>query len=125
MIIGITKLLQDLSALGYEAVHHQKDTNGLDYAIINGFEIPVGSFAGRKIDLAIPAPTDYPRSVGASMHIKADPELAPMGNIPNVRNVIQSQLGSTWQYWSFAFKARSLNPTTELISQINEIFRKN
>ena len=125
MLLGIDKLLYDLAELGYNNLQKAKDTNGLDYAIIKDFEIQLGSFAGKLIDLAIPAYTDYPRSFGSSMHTKADPHLVPFENLPNRRNVVPSLLGDQWQYWSFGFRVKPTNPTSELISQINEIFRKN
>lgn len=124
MKIGIDRLMEELETLNY-SVSKAKDSNGLDYAVISNFNIPAGSFAGRVIDLAIPAPADFPRSVGASMHLKSNPHLVEFKNIPQVRNVIQSPLGNAWQYWSYAFKVRPNNSTNELITQINEIFRKN
>lgn len=125
MNVGIGKLIDDLTELDYQNVSVKQDSQGIQYAVISGFEIPAGTFAGRKIDLAIPAPADYPRSFGASVHIKSDPHLVPFEHIPNVRNVVASNLGSEWQYWSYRFNVGTISPTTELISQINEIFRKN
>ena len=124
MKIGIARLLEDLSLQGFENVT-QMDMSGISYAVIPKFLIPAGSNADRVISLAIPAPADYPRSVGASMHVKTDPHLFPFGNVPNVRNVIVSPLGAEWQYWSYQFQSRSVNPSFQLITQINEIFRKN
>lgn len=125
MIVGIDRLVQDLSEMGFKNISTRNDVNGISYAVIPDFMIPAGSHAGRVIDLAIPVPADYPRGVGASMHVKAEPHLFPFGNIPNVRNVVNSGLGAEWQYWSYQFQVRPTNPTVELISQINEIFRKN
>lgn len=122
MTFGIDKLFEDLKELNFN-VHKAADLNGIVYAVITGFQIPAGSFAGRVINLAIPAPTDYPRSVGASIHIT--PHIAKFENIPEFRNVINSNLGAEWQYWSYKFQVRTANPTLELISQINEIFKRN
>jgi hypothetical protein len=122
MITGIDRLIEDLTHLNFE-VFKVSDKNGLFYAVITGFIIPAGSFAGRVINLAIPAPTDYPRSLGASIHIS--PHIAEFKNVKGLRNVIASPLGPDWQYWSYSFQSRSNNPTTELISQINEIFKRN
>lgn len=124
MKIGIERLLHDLSEMGFEEVG-TRTKDGMGYAIISKFIIPAGKYVGRFIELAIPAPVNYPQSVGASMHVKADPILYPIGNVPNVRNVIKSPLGDDWQYWSYQFHVRPNNSTQELISQINEIFRKN
>jgi hypothetical protein len=123
-MIGTERIVHDLSLIGYVEVE-VREAAGIKYAILSGFEIPAGSFAGRVIDLAIPVPNDYPRSVGASIHVKASPHLVPFGNTPGVRNVVESGLGCDWQYWSYCFILSAENPTIELISKINEIFRKN
>lgn len=119
---GIERLISDLQELGFD-VTTQRDTTGVDYAVIPDFDIPAGTLAGRNIKLAIPAPVDYPRSYGASIHIT--PHLAEFGQVGQLRNVTHSNLGTEWQYWSYRFNIRSENPTNELMTQINEIFRKN
>ena len=124
MMTGVERLVSDLRELGFVNLSTHQGTDGLQYAIIAGFEIPDGSFSGRSVDLAIPAPVDYPRSFGASIHLKANPHLVPFGHV-NGRNVIASGLGVEWQYWSYRFNLRENNPSSELITQINEIFRKN
>lgn len=122
MNYGIEWLLADLKLLGYDPVAI-KDSSGLNYAMIGGFIIPAGKFEGRVIDLAIPAPPDYGRIVGSSMHIKSNPILVDYQNVPSVRNVIASNLGSEWRYWSFAFKFLPANPTEYLMSQIITILK--
>ncbi len=124
MKIGIAKLIEDLLLLGFKDVS-QLDAGGTSYAVIPKFIIPAGSSADRIISLGVPAPADYPRNVAASMHVKADPHLFPFGNVPGIRNVVASPLGDEWQYWSYTFQIRVDNPTLELITQINEVFRKN
>jgi hypothetical protein len=123
MIVGVERLVQDLKELGFDNVRKDQAA-GVDYAVIPDFEIPAGSFSGRVIELAIPAPADYPRLPGASIHVKADPHLLPFGSTTE-RNIIESQRGAAWQYWSYSFRSKPANPTGELISQINEIFRRN
>jgi hypothetical protein len=125
MTVGVSRLVHDLQESGYPNAYPAKGSDNMDYAVIPGYQIPAGSFAGRVIDLAIPAPTDFPRSLGASIHIKATPQLAEKGQIVNLRNVTDSSLGIEWRYWSFRFHVRPSNPTDELLTQINEIFRKN
>jgi hypothetical protein len=127
--VGIDRLVEDLRELGYTTVDVIRATT-FPYAVITGFTIPAGTFAGQVIDLAIPATADYPRSLPSSMHIRATPHLVPFGSIMlggvSKRNVIASaDLGDAWQYWSYQFKARPSNPTAELMSQINECFRTN
>lgn len=123
-MIGIERLLHDLREQGYEQVHALTDGQGQAYAVLPNFEIPAGTFAGRVIDLAIPAPADYPRALHSSIHLRATPHLVPFGGNGS-RNVINSNLGADWQYWSYQFFNRPANPTAELMTQINAVFRKN
>jgi len=122
MNLGINRLLADLKLLGYnpEAI---KDSTGLAYAHITSFAIPTGRFEGRVIDLAIPAPDDFGRMVGSSMHIRSEPVLIDYQNVPNIRNVIASNLGVDWRYWSFAFKFSPADPTQYLLAQIITILK--
>lgn len=123
MIVGAPRLKQDLLEQSYENVSIVSD-GSTSYVLIAGFEIPAGTFTGRVIDLAIPAPNDYPRACLSSIHIRATPHLVPFANI-GTRNVINSTLGPDWQYWSYSFYVRPNNTTLELMSQINAVFRKN
>ncbi|RYE27486.1 MAG: hypothetical protein EOP45_01060 [Sphingobacteriaceae bacterium] len=125
MTYGIVRLIEDLKILGFDEVTVIQDSGNTSYALIPNFEILTGNFAGRIIDLAIPAPPQYPQMFGASIHVRATPHLVPFGPVPNLRNVIASNLGAAWQYWSYCFNISPVNPTSELISQINEIFRRN
>jgi E2/UBC family protein E len=122
MKTGIERLCEDLQEMGF-TVEKVKDTNRQDYAVIKSFDIPAGTLVNKIVNLAIPALPDYPRSFPASIHV--DQELFPRGQVPGKRNIINSSLGAQWHYWSYRFVARSANPTSELITQINEIFRKN
>ena len=121
---GIVLLLSDLHAQGYSTASSLRDANGGMYALLPQFEIPAGTFAGRVIDLAIPAPPDYPRGSIASIHVRSAPHLVGKGST-GTRNVIDSPLGNDWQYWSYQFQLRPLNTTSELLAQINGVFRRN
>ncbi|MBE7172346.1 MAG: hypothetical protein INR73_17295 [Williamsia sp.] len=125
MKIGIERLLHDLSGMGYGDVERCDDHTGVSYAVMKGFEIPAGTFAGRIIDLAVPAPPNFPQGVTSSIHIKASPILVTQGMVTGIRNVLPSNLGIEWQYWSYNFVLPPGNPTAELITKINEIFRRN
>jgi hypothetical protein len=125
MSFGYERMIEDLKGLGFDQVSVIKDAANTTYALIPNYEILAGSFAGQVVDLAIPAPPDFPRSTGASIHLCKDPHLVGFGSVPGVRNVIQSNLGARWQYWSYRFIIGSTSPTTQLMSQINGIFRKN
>ena len=106
MSYGPEKLRLDLQGIGY-ASELVVGTDNVAYAILRNFIVPSGRFINRTIDLGIPAPNDYPRRVGASIHVKADPQLYDYKDtIPGVRNIIQSGLGPEWRYWSFQFNCR-------------------
>jgi hypothetical protein len=122
MNLGINRLLADLKLLGYNP-EIIIDSTGLAYALITSFVIPAGRFEGKVIDLAIPAPADFGRMVGSSMHIRSKPILMDYQNVPNIRNVIASNLGADWRYWSFAFKFSPTDPTQYLLAQIVTILK--
>jgi hypothetical protein len=121
---GIVLMLSDLHTQGYGNASSIRDANGGMYALLPQFEIPAGTFAGRVIDLAIPAPADYPRGGIASIHVRSTPNLVGKGST-GTRNVIDSPLGIDWQYWSYQFQLRPFNTTSELLAQINGVFRRN
>jgi hypothetical protein len=121
---GAQRLLADLTALKYTDVSLINDSKGLEYVKISKYEVQIGRFIGRVIDLAIPAPSDYPRTVGASIHIKSDPQLLEKQNVPNRFNIIDSNLGPEWKYWSFRFTAEEVEPTKNLMEEINGVFQR-
>ena len=125
-LYGIDRFLQDLTDSGF-MIEKMVVADNIDYAVIRNFEVPGGRFQGRIIDLGIPVPNDYPRLVGSSIHIKASPQLLEYtDSIPGVKNIIVSQLGQEWRYWSFAFKAEPEDTAKaqNLIFQINGIFQR-
>jgi hypothetical protein len=120
---AIQKFVDDLIALGYSpellAVN-----NNQHFAVLRNYKIEVGKFQDRVIDLGLQALPDYPRRVGQSIHVKADPQLIEKQNIPNVINVVDSPLGDEWRYWSFQLLARPEKTAKELMNQINGIFKR-
>lgn len=123
MLYGAERLLSDLQLLGYDA-ELITDSNGNKYTVIHGYEIQLGQFAGRVIELGIMATPDYPRSVTSAIHIKANPQLyEKTDTLPNVRNITDSSLGTEWRYWSKNFNWNGERTTRRLISQINTIFK--
>jgi hypothetical protein len=119
---AIQKFLDDLEALGYSPELKQVDHNQF-FAIIPDFTVEHGRFQGRVINLGLPALLDYPRLVGPSMHIKADPQLLELQHIPGKLNVIYSPLGAEWRYWSFRFVAHPQETAQQLMNQINSVFK--
>jgi hypothetical protein len=125
MKFGINRLIEDLQNQGYDGASVINDSAGQTYALISEYRIPAGTFEGCVIELAIPAPPQYPQQYGASIQVRSNPPLVGIGHIPNVRNVQDSPLKNGWQYWSYRFTLPPSNPTNELITQINGIFKKN
>ena len=121
-VYGSERLLADLKNLGFIA-EIVASGDGNNYVVIRQYEIEIGRFAGRVIDLGILATPDYPRSVASAIHVKAEPQLLEKGNVPNVRNITDSGLGTDWWYWSKNFNWNGERNTRRLISQINTIFK--
>ncbi|HMS42148.1 MAG TPA: E2/UBC family protein [Pyrinomonadaceae bacterium] len=122
-MFGAEKLRLDLENLGYK-VEIVNGTDQNQYAVILDYEVLIGRFAGRIIDLGVLATNDYPRSVASAVHIKTQPQLLEKtDSVPNVRNIIDSALGTEWRYWSNNFNWNEERDTRRLISQINTIFK--
>lgn len=119
---GPERLVRDLMELGYPV---EKETaKNVVYAVIPGYEIEIGRFQGRIVDLAIPSTPDFPRTAAPSIHIRANPQLFEKSDsLPNVRNIIDSPLGPDWRYWSRNFGWNGVEKTTRrLMNQIKGIF---
>jgi hypothetical protein len=123
-MFGPGRLLLELKSMGHDASHERG--GDLDFVVIRGYEVGFGRFAGRLIDLGLPAPPDFPRSVGASIHVRADPQLLEYENVQNVRNIIQSPLGPAWRYWSHNFNwgGERERSAARLLAQVNTIFER-
>jgi hypothetical protein len=118
---GPQRLLEDLQALGYEA--KLQEGGSAAFVVISAYEVPIGRFTGRTVELAIPATPDFPRTVGASIHIMSAPHLFDYADtVTGVRNIIQSPLGDEWRYWSHNFGWRGERSTRVLMNQIKGIF---
>lgn len=84
------ELIRQLRELGLNPVLAHR-AHGL--VTLEGYEIPLGKHAGKRIDLAIPA-QDFPVTPPAGVHLR--PHLEPIGQ----RNINASPAGPDWQYWS-------------------------
>jgi hypothetical protein len=120
---GPDRLVGELRELGFPRIELVNVSDGNKFAIIYNYEIMLGQFAGRVIDLGIPATSDFPRTVGSAIHVRAIPQLFEKQNVPNVRNIIDSPLGNEWRYWSKNFGWAEERSARRLISQINEVFK--
>jgi hypothetical protein len=119
---GPERLVSDLRELGFAA--ELIDAGGNQFAVVAQYEVGLGRFVGRVIDLGIMATADYPRTVASAIHIRANPQLLDKSDtVPNVRNITDSLLGSEWRYWSHNFQWTEERTTRRLISQINGIFK--
>jgi len=119
---GPERLVSDLEELGFTAQLVAAGDNR--FAVVPQYEVEIGRFVGRVIDLGILATPDYPRTVASAIHIRANPQLLEKSDtVPNVRNITDSQLGAEWRYWSHNFQWTEERSTRRLISQINGIFK--
>lgn len=119
---GLERLIGDLRELGFPAAAVTAPT-GERYAVVSPFEIQGGKFAGRVVDLGLLGTPDFPRTVASAIHVRAVPQLYDYSDtMPNVRNIVQSSLGSEWRYWSHNFGWQGERSARRLISQINGIF---
>ena len=119
---GADRFIQELEGLGYgvERVPVGNDV----YAVIRNFEVPLGQFEGRVIDLGLKARSDYPRQVDSAIHVRATPQLFEKNDSkPGVRNIIDSPLGSEWRYWSRNFNWRIDRTVRRLMNQIYGVFK--
>lgn len=124
MSIAVQKFLDDLVALGYTPELVTASSNQ-QFAIIRNYQIEIGRFAGKIIDLGLPAQLDYPRMVGQSIHIKSDPILLDKSDSQSgVRNIIDSPLGQEWRYWSYRFTAYPEETAKQLMIQVNGVFKR-
>jgi hypothetical protein len=124
MNAAVQKFLDDLILLEF-APEYEKASNGQEFAIIKDYQIELGRFAGRIIDLGLPALPDYPRMVGQAIHVKSEPLLLDRADsVSGVRNIIKSPLGVEWRYWSFRFNAFPEETARHLMIQINGIFKR-
>jgi hypothetical protein len=122
MKFGGDRLKDDLDLLGHRA-ERVEDSQGNQFVVIAGYVVELGRFAGRTIDLAIPAPANYPQGVASAIHVKSAPHLLDLSDsVANVRNIVASSIGSEWRYWSKNFEWVGEKTTRRLLSQINEIF---
>jgi hypothetical protein len=125
MVYGPDRLIAELVELGHDAERVTAD--GQTFAVIPRYEVPLGRFAGRVIDLGIAAPLDFPRSVGASIHVRSSPQLLEKTDtVPNVRNITDSVLGPEWRYWShnFAWPGETERSAARLMAKINGVFER-
>ena len=121
---GPEKMVEDFKELGLQP-ELVDGPDGNKYAVFKGYEVEIGRFAGRVIDLALHALPDYPRMVHSSIHIKADPQLLEKTDTaPGIRNIVDSGLGADWRYWSFSLKANPNDTALNLLTQINGIFKR-
>jgi hypothetical protein len=121
---GPERLIEELRALALTV--EDRTAGGARFAVMHEFEVACGRFAGRVIGLGIPAPSDFPCTVGSAIHVRADPPLLDYRDTrPGVRNIIRSPLGADWRYWSHNFQWRGQDRgARRLLSQIHGIFRR-
>lgn len=120
---GVARLVTELRQLGFEVEPAQ--AQGQDFAIITGYEVPAGRFRDRVIDLALPAPPNYPQAVGSSIHVRSVLHLLDLSDtIPDTRNIIESPLGPAWRYWSYQLHPPGGWTARTYLSCVNVVFER-
>lgn len=122
--MGADDFYSDLVALGFKC-RQVLGSDQQNYVVIDDYEIELGKFKGEKIQLGLLAPSDYPRRVGASIHVRSSPILYDkQDTLPGVRNILDSPLGEDWRYWSYGFRAEPVDTARNLMEQINGVFKR-
>jgi hypothetical protein len=121
-LYGPERLLGDLRSLGHAV--DLVNVGGHTFAVIANYEVALGRFVGRRIDLGLQATPDFPNTVASAIHVRSNPHLYEVSDsLPNVRNIQQSTLGPDWRYWSHNFGWGSERSARRLLSQVNKIFQ--
>lgn len=122
MIFGPDRLHADLTALGF-AAERVAAPDGTPFVVIPDFQVPIGRFAGRVIDLGLQATPDFPLTVASAIHVRSDPHLFDVSDtIKGKRNITNSSLGPEWRYWSHNLGWADPKTARRLISKVNKVF---
>ena len=120
---GAARFTDELTQLGYKPKLITISDNH-QYIILENYQVMLGRFADRIIDLGMLITQDYPASVASAVHVKSNPQLLEKNDsIPNIRNITDSDLGSDWRYWSINFNWKNEFSARRLMSQINTVFQ--
>jgi hypothetical protein len=93
------EFIAEFAALGYAVSERPNDF------VVFPLDVPVGKFAGQKIQLGLQITGDVPLNPPGGPHVS--PQLLPLNQEPNPHpkgGVHKSDLGAEWQYWSRPFK---------------------
>lgn len=85
--------------------------------VVKGYRIYIGKHAGVVVDIGIPNGQMFPNAPPAGIHVSQ--RLEPSGQ----RNISDSPLGGTWQYWSrqLADWAGTNRSAKHIISYVNRV----
>lgn len=119
---GPERLLHDLRELGHQA--ELVNVGGHFFAVLRDYEVGLGKFVGRRIDLGLQATPDFPNTVAAAIHVRSSPHFYDVSDsCANFRNIQPSALGDEWRYWSHNFGWGAEKSARRLMSQVNKIFQ--
>lgn len=122
MIFGPDRLRTELVSIGF-AAERVTAPDGTQFVVIRQFEIPVGRFVGRVIDLGLQATPDFPLTVASAIHVRSEPHILDLSDtIPGSRNITHSALGPDWRYWSHNLGWSDPKTARRLISKVNKVF---
>ena len=90
--------IDQLNALGYVVEDRGEDRISFPY------DVPVGTFLGKKIHLGFAVPSDFPATSPSGPHVS--PRLLPLNNTSKEHpagGIHESPFGPDWEYWSRPF----------------------
>lgn len=121
MIFGPDRLHADLRAIGF-SVERVTASDGTPFVVVPSFEVPVGRFVGRVIDLGLQCTPDFPLTVASAIHVRSNPHLLDIRDtISGKRNITNSVLGPEWRYWSHNLGWSDPKTARRLISKVNKV----
>lgn len=123
MTFGPERLEADLRQIGFK-LERVSAPDGTPFVVLPRFEVPVGQFVGRVIDLGLQATVDFPITVASAIHVRSEPHLLDLTDtVAGKRNITKSVLGPDWRYWSHNLGWSDPKTARRLISKVNKVFR--
>ena len=118
MSTGVKVFTQGIEELGYSPVA----SDGRPDHIVIDYVVPVGRFAGQKVQLGFIVPPDFPMTPPSGAHVS--PQIHPLlsGGTHPTGGIHASPFGGEWQYWSRPFQNWAQSKMT-VAAFMNHIWR--
>lgn len=119
-MIGFDRFVDDFRSLGW-TVDGPFESGGHHWAILRRFHVPAGRYMGQIIDVAIPAPGDFPATPPGGLYVS--PLLVPANEMAGLsvhdRAAETAGIPGSWQYWSRPVPPGTWQPTRAARRLIN------